>query len=180
MAAAWRLVIDLYAGRPAAARITDCTICGSQLEPVSPDRLVAQMREAGWDSATPDSLEGGQFERAVSEQAEQYDNALHVSLYGGYGEFCDVGPFEPVPRAIICHSCAHELVIREPWIARVLGIDHRHPHSHRPAKTNHDWQPVDSVGHSMECANGCGAYWTIHGEDAAPDGPCPVLVAPAS
>ena len=33
--------------------------------------------------------------------------------------------------------------------------------SDAPGGCQHDWQPTDSQGYSMECANGCGAMWSI-------------------
>ena len=34
---------------------------------------------------------------------------------------------------------------------------------------DHDFQPTDSQGHSMECANGCGAMWSLSCGVSKPD-----------
>lgn len=63
----------------------------------------------------------------------QYDNALHIRLDGGYGEFID--NIEPLNSggdryySIICHECAHDLCERVPWIATM--IDPARSHTHR-------------------------------------------------
>lgn len=46
--------------------------------------------------------------------------------------------------------------------------------------SQHDWQPTDNQGYSMECANGCGETWSIYNGVDYEDGPCPAAtpVAP--
>ena len=59
----------------------------------------------------------------VSDDAryEQYSGALHLSLYGGYGEYIDLHPLSWAPRAVLCGRCVDELRAGEPWLERILA-----------------------------------------------------------
>jgi len=59
----------------------------------------------------------------------QYDNALHIRIEGGYGEFIDaIDPNRDAYYSIICHECAHDLCEKVPWIGRWIQPDRSHTH----------------------------------------------------
>ena len=78
----------------------------------------------------------------------QYDNALTITLHGGYGELIDVIQGTPVPEYLLCYSCAHELI-----------------DSFAPAIGKHlrRYWMVDS----LECAS-CGHWKALHEKLAGP------------
>ena len=55
---------------------------------------------------------GGSLKFVDSNKFEQYDNALHIYLYGGYGEYIDERPLE----SVICGGCASEIREKNPWL----------------------------------------------------------------
>lgn len=66
--------------------------------------------------------------RVFEEHANrQYDNALEITLSGGYGMFFD--NIDGDHHAFLCHDCAHTACNTLPWL-RVL-IRPERSHSHR-------------------------------------------------
>lgn len=65
----------------------------------------------------------------------QFENALWVGFFGGYGMFVDDIDSAPstlegaAHEAVICHECAHKLCDNNPWIERL--IQPLKSHSHR-------------------------------------------------
>lgn len=59
----------------------------------------------------------------------QFDNALWVTLGGGYGMFVEYEGFGGPSRVVICHDCAHEACEKLPWLNRL--IDPWASHSHK-------------------------------------------------
>jgi hypothetical protein len=57
----------------------------------------------------------------------QYDNALEVSLSGGYGMFFD--NIDGDHHVLLCHDCAHVACLNLPWLDRLLRPDFSHAHS---------------------------------------------------
>ena len=75
----------------------------------------------------------------------QFENALWVGLFGGYGMFVDEIdggddrlPGSPYIAAALCHDCAHEACDALPWLAKLIKPATSHSHSY-----SHDW-----TGHS--------------------------------
>jgi len=68
------------------------------------------------------------------EEYDQWDNALHITFDGGYGEFVDApivrmyAHDQPALTAVICHDCAHKLCETHPWIARIIEPATSHTH----------------------------------------------------
>lgn len=100
---------------------TQCTACGDTLVPV---------------------FEG-------HDTVSQYENALIIGFYGGYGMFTDnievvfgdekrLLPGSPCEEAIICHSCAHALCKAVPWINRLIEPLNSHAHSYDKDWTGHE------------------------------------------
>jgi hypothetical protein len=57
---------------------------------------------------------------------EQYDNALHVYLDGGYGERIDriANPWrgnERFTHAVLCQRCTDEIIAAEPWLRAMVA-----------------------------------------------------------
>jgi hypothetical protein len=93
---------------------------------------------------------GLEAESVATEQEalkhEQWDDALVVSLEGGYGMFIDpIGEdrAEPSPsqgvlkgsyRVVICHDCAHQLCEKVPWLNRLIKPLDSHAH-----RVGRDW-----------------------------------------
>lgn len=79
----------------------------------------------------------------------QFNNALWVSLDGGYGMFVDdVESFgvmskrkwsDKKHRAVICHDCAHKLCATVPWIEKLLNSwgSHSHRQDYHDANPDH-------------------------------------------
>lgn len=77
-------------------------------------------------------------EIANSDTDYQFDNALWVGFFGGYGMFVDdieteFGHTKPTlagaaHEAVICHDCAHELCKNNPWINQLLKPTLSHAH----------------------------------------------------
>lgn len=87
------------------------------------------------------------------ESNYQFDNALWVGFFGGYGMFVDdietdFGHKKPMlegaaEEAVLCHDCAHELCEQVPWIKRLLRPEKAHSHSQEFWKTNPDHEGWD-------------------------------------
>ncbi len=71
----------------------------------------------------------------------QFDNALWIGFFGGYGMFVDnmEATWPPFPadriltgadyEAVLCHDCMHALCEANPWMMKL--IDPEYGHSHR-------------------------------------------------
>lgn len=69
----------------------------------------------------------------------QFDNALWIGFFGGYGMFVDdidteFGYNKPTLsgaayEAVLCHECAHELCETVPWIGKLLRPLESHSHT---------------------------------------------------
>lgn len=59
--------------------------------------------------------------------SKQYDNALEVTLAGGYGMFFD--SIDSGHRVFLCHDCAHGLCDALPWLANLIRPEHSHAHT---------------------------------------------------
>lgn len=114
---------------PDASGLARCYSCQTVLEPVFPHSRT----EAG--SPNDEALED-----------EQWDNALVISLEGGYSMFIDpINPDRPDPtvgllsnyRAVICHDCAHQLCAQVPWLGRLIDPHYSHAHSVRRDWSQH-------------------------------------------
>lgn len=83
----------------------------------------------------------------------QFDNALWVGFFGGYGMFVDDidVSWGGAPRmlagaaeeAVICHECAHELCETVPWIKRLLRPQKSHAHTTEYWEANPDHEGWD-------------------------------------
>jgi hypothetical protein len=94
-----------------------CSACGQELQPV---------------------FEG------VSPRDYQYDNAMWIGLFGGYGMFVDnldaqpgVVPGPPDIALVVCHDCAHALCDANPWLAKAIQPANSHAHSYDRDWTGH-------------------------------------------
>lgn len=59
---------------------------------------------------------------------DELNNALPITLYGGYGMFFDTD-FTTKPdvyELVLCHECAHKLVGSSPFLTRLLKGGHFH------------------------------------------------------
>lgn len=56
----------------------------------------------------------------------QYDNALEVSLSGGYGMFFD--NIDCDHHVFLCHDCAHTSRLALPWLNRLIQPERSHAH----------------------------------------------------
>lgn len=84
------------------------------------------------------------------ESKYQFENALWVGFFGGYGMFVDdidvswSGAPRTLPgaaeEAVICHDCAHELCETIPWIKELLRPDFSHSHREGFWQENPDHQ----------------------------------------
>lgn len=78
-------------------------------------------------------------ESGNSETEYQFDNALWVGFFGGYGMFVDdieteYGYSKPMlagaaHEAVLCHDCAHKLCEANPWIEKLLQPARSHAHT---------------------------------------------------
>jgi hypothetical protein len=58
---------------------------------------------------------------------EQYDNALEVTISGGYRMFFD--NIDGERRVLLCHDCAHEACEALPWPAQLIQPHDSHAHT---------------------------------------------------
>lgn len=57
--------------------------------------------------------------------AKQYDNALEITLSGGYGMF-----FDNIDHHVfLCHDCAHRACVVLPWLTKLFQPEHSHAHT---------------------------------------------------
>lgn len=83
----------------------------------------------------------------------QFDNALWIGFFGGYGMFVDdidteFGVKKPTIsgsafEAVICHDCAHKLCDDVPWINELLKPLGSHAHTAEFWKNNPDHEGWD-------------------------------------
>lgn len=59
---------------------------------------------------------------------EEYENALPVTLYGGYGMFFD-DLEEPAKHFVLCHDCAHRIFDANPWLRTIFEPTRSHSHT---------------------------------------------------
>ena len=69
----------------------------------------------------------------------QFDNALWLGFFGGYGMFVDelIGWGGEKPNqiihnadyeAVLCHDCAHEFAVINPWVKKLFDPHNSHSH----------------------------------------------------
>lgn len=69
----------------------------------------------------------------------QYDNALWIGFYGGYGMFVESPEYAHYPpqktvlphathEAVLCHDCAYELCEMLPWLKEMIDPENSHTH----------------------------------------------------
>ena len=80
----------------------------------------------------------------------QFDKALWVGFFGGYGMFVDDidTPYKKsdsklsgaAHEAVLCHECAHELCANNPWIKNLLepAVSHAHTKAFWANNPNHE------------------------------------------
>ena len=91
-----------------------CPSCGHQKVIVIPDRCVSCGHELT-------RVSEGDF------TSKRYDNALEVTLTGGYGMFFD--NIDADHHVFLCHDCAHRLCDALPWLANLIQPEHSHAHT---------------------------------------------------
>ncbi len=84
----------------------------------------------------------------------QFDNALWLGFFGGYGMFVDdieteFGYVTPTlagsaNEAVLCHECAHELCETVPWIGKLIKPETSHAHTQEFWDANPDHEGWDS------------------------------------
>lgn len=101
----------LYEDQPVHKVPATCPTCG-QKEPVPPPR---------------DHCVSCGIELPLNTVGTRnYDNALIIGFYGGYGMFIDppLGEIE----VYLCHDCAHQACEALPWMHKVLDPKSSHAH----------------------------------------------------
>lgn len=83
----------------------------------------------------------------------QFDNALWIGFFGGYGMFVDdidteFGYKSPMLKgaaeeAVLCHDCAHQLCETVPWIKKLLRPERSHAHTQEFWAANPDHEGWD-------------------------------------
>lgn len=77
----------------------------------------------------------------------QFDNALWLGLFGGYGMFVDnMTDFEPRDsilkgsdyECVLCHDCAHQFMDDNPWLKKLFHPYNTHAHKSAYAEANPD------------------------------------------
>lgn len=68
----------------------------------------------------------------------QYDNALWIGFFGGYGMFVESPEYVESTQktvlphatydAVLCHDCAYELCEMLPWLEKLIDPDNSHTH----------------------------------------------------
>jgi hypothetical protein len=95
------------------------------------------------------------------EPIYQFDNALWIGFFGGYGMFVDnMTDFEETPpskilksadyEAVLCHECAHEFVDLNPWIKTLFHPLSTHSHTATYLEQNPDHVGWDTLWHEAE------------------------------
>lgn len=70
----------------------------------------------------------------------QFDNALWIGFYGGYGMFIESKEMNGIEsstnvlkssdaEAVLCHDCAHDLCKKIPWIEKLINTHGSHSHT---------------------------------------------------
>lgn len=83
----------------------------------------------------------------------QFDNALWIGFFGGYGMFVESPDFADTPKdavlpdatreAVLCHDCAHLLCETFPWVKALLQPYTSHTHTLEYWKENPDHDGID-------------------------------------
>jgi hypothetical protein len=74
-------------------------------------------------------------EFARDDTKYQFDNALWLGFFGGYGMFVDDLESEATTLngaaydAVLCHDCAHDLCEANPWMKKLLRPTESHSHT---------------------------------------------------
>lgn len=78
----------------------------------------------------------------------QFDNALWIGLFGGYGMFIESKSFNQYSdkdhvikadmEAVLCHDCAHEACEKLPWLESLIDTHNAHSHTIEYMKENPD------------------------------------------
>lgn len=90
------------------------------------------------------------------EETYQFDNALWIGFFGGYGMFVESPEYvhddaNTIPKelpvatheAVLCHDCAHELTETIPWIKDLLNPYISHTHTEAYIAKNPDHEGID-------------------------------------
>lgn len=106
--------------------MTNCYACGIELQPESPE----------------------------DETDYQFDNALLIGFFGGYGMFVESKDYagektsdiieEASKEAFICHKCAHDLCDKIDWIKNLIDPYHSHSHTQDFWETHPDHDGWDN------------------------------------
>ena len=66
----------------------------------------------------------------VKQAPYQLDEALVLTVYGGYGMFVDYAPIDweaqglpDIPRIVLCYDCAVQFLKDNPWAKEVVGYE---------------------------------------------------------
>lgn len=121
-----------------------CDNCGSPME----------LELAKWqdhkDGLTPKNPNTVWTSDEHDDESNQYDNALGLIFFGGYGMFVDpIGSVEEKELTLmICHECAHALCDAFPGIGRIIRPFGSHAHSsdfieHHPEHYGWDYLTED-------------------------------------
>ena len=82
-----------------------------------------------------------------NETTYQFDNALWLGLFGGYGMFVDnMTDFEPRDsvlkgsdyECVLCHDCAHQFMDDNPWLKKLFHPYNTHAHTKSFTEANPD------------------------------------------
>lgn len=94
-----------------------------------------------------------EFESQAETEDYQFDNALWIGFFGGYGMFVESPEVLDNPaqmirgasyEAVICHDCAHKLCVENPWIENLLMPLRSHAHKADYWQENPDHEGWDS------------------------------------
>lgn len=92
----------------------------------------------------------------------QFDNALWIGFFGGYGMFVDnMMDFDEAtspPRilkdadyeAVLCHECAHWFMDSNPWLKELFHPLNTHSHKTAYVEGHPDHQGWDTLWHDVE------------------------------
>jgi hypothetical protein len=128
---------------------TKCIKCDAVLEPVGP-----------------------------SDTNFQFENALWLGFFGGYGMFVESRIFVQDPNdmsemairgasyeLVICHDCAHEFMDTNPWMKKVFDPAHSHTHTSKYMMNNPEHYGPDYTSRSSDSEPDLPAPWLIVDED---------------